>query len=343
MRSNDIVKRKRVWYRKACMTLRGAQGFRDYYQQFFPSPEACAAFLSSLEETTLPVLRFGAEHEERLRAVWDAAGLPWKTLDWYPNALLWPEGTAVGDVLPGYAAHLFYPMSASSLLPVLALDVQPEEQVLDACAAPGGKVLFIADELRHGVYGGERGELIANDISSARRDRMKRVLREYEHPEVIVWGTRAEVIFKKHRDAFDKILVDAPCSSEKHVYNQPHALQQWTSARVRQLRQRQIALLSGLFLALKPGGRMVYSTCAVTPEENERVVEILLKKKGDAIRLIPFSQAIGASVSGVPIPGAGCLATPHQSYTFDCAAVHRILPHRDQLDPMFIAIFERLK
>lgn len=307
--------------------LRGKQGFHDYYKQWFSDDAEFQSFLTSLEESTLPILRFSPANEKTLRALWDKAGIPWKTVDWYPYALLWPEGEQFGAVLPGYDEHLFYPMSASSLLPVLALELKGTERVLDACAAPGGKALCIADLLT------AEGSLVANDMSPDRRERMKRVLSEYNHPEVDVWGMKAEVIFKKYPDSFDTILVDAPCSSEKHVYNHPHYIHQWSSGRVRQLKQRQIALLSGLFLALKLGGRMVYSTCAITPEENEDIVERLLKKKKDTIRLVPYA---------LNTPGSDGLFPPEKHYSFDSHAVRRILPHRDHLDPMFVAIFERI-
>jgi 5-methylcytosine rRNA methyltransferase NSUN4 len=223
-------------------------------------------------------------------------------------------------------------MNAASLLPVLALDPQPGDEILDACAAPGGKALFIHERL------GGQGRLVANDLSPARRAAMARMFAEYglltPGPTLELRGEKAETIFRRDPARFDKILLDAPCSSEKHVFNSPPHLAEWSASRVRQLRERQYGLLSGLLLALKPGGRLVYSTCAVTPEENEAVLARLLDKKA-GLASLEAPRALPANAPGLygsPIPGAA---------GFDPALVRRILPHRHGLDPMFVAVLRR--
>jgi 16S rRNA C967 or C1407 C5-methylase (RsmB/RsmF family) len=217
-------------------------------------------------------------------------------------------------------------MNASSLLPVLALDPQPGQTILDSCAAPGGKALFIHDLLNGS------GQVIANDLSSARRQTMRRIFAQHQAEDIEIWGRKAETIFKSHSNHFDKILVDAPCNSEKHVYNSPHHLHQWSPSRIRQLKQRQLAILSGLFLALKPGGVMVYSTCAVTPEENEAIVAKLLHKKQPHITLLP---------PPTNVPGGPGLPGNYKS-VYDLTLVRRILPQNHQgLDPMFMVTFQK--
>ncbi|MFA5995534.1 MAG: RsmB/NOP family class I SAM-dependent RNA methyltransferase [Patescibacteria group bacterium] len=200
------------------------------------------------------------------------------------QAALEYQSTPITHHNPNNPAQVYH-LNAASLLPVQALNPQHGDIVLDACAAPGGKALYIAEAI------GKTGKLIANDISPARRFRMKQLFLDWDYAVetrhgVSLLGKPAETLFKIYPNYFDKILVDAPCSSEKHVWNSPKHLAQWSYSRIKQLKQRQIALLSGLFLALKPGGTMVYSTCAITPEENEQVVEKLLKKRGDVLQLI---------------------------------------------------------
>lgn len=263
----------------------------------------------ALQQHRKPILRFAPKNADTLKQLFAAHHLEWRVLEWYPFAVHWPQEAAEDASLPGNDEHLFYVMSASSLLPVLALDPQPGEYILDACAAPGGKALAIADTTEG------KTRLIANDTSPDRRRRMREIFLDYHHPEISVWNQKAETLFKKYPEAFDRILLDAPCSSEMHVIRQPHYLDQWTPGRTRSLQYRQIALLSGLFEAVKIGGRIVYSTCAVTPEENNGIVERFLKKKKDRVRQLPWV---------LPCPGP------------------RILPHTDNLDPMFVAIFERL-
>lgn len=297
----------------------GQQGFFKYYRSLFSTQDAFEDCFKNLHPPTLPILRFNPCNEHSLKELWAARGLPWKTLDWYPHALLWPEAIPPGTMLPGYEEHLFYPMNASSLLPVLALDVRHGETILDACAAPGGKALFIGEQLS------TSGRLVANDASPERGRRLRQILIDYGFSGVEVWHRKAEILFKIHPDAFDKILLDAPCSSEKHVLSSPTHLARWSYGRIRQLKQRQIALLSGLFLALKPGGRLVYSTCALTPEENEEVVGLFLKKKKGQAKLLPWSLP--------ELPGGPGI---------DLTSVRRVWPDGCLLDPMFVAVFEKI-
>lgn len=257
----------------------GRLAFERHYRSLFQTENEWQRFLHNLVSEHKPALRFAPQDEGRLRNLWQQHQLPWQTTTIYPNALVWPEAIPLHTSLPGSAEKLLYPMNVSSFYPVVALAVQPGDTILDACAAPGGKTLVIADLLqRHGA-------LIANDSSAARNKRLRQTLREYGHDEVTVWQRPAETVFKRYRNHFDKILLDAPCSSEKHLYTQPQYLQQWTPARMKHLQQRQIALLNGLWLALKVGGRLVYSTCAANRTENEEVVADFLRRQPEA-RLI---------------------------------------------------------
>jgi 16S rRNA C967 or C1407 C5-methylase (RsmB/RsmF family) len=281
--------------------------FYAYYETLFG--DQWGAIWDGLHTRRRPILRFAPENEEVLHALFTEHQLEWELLEWFPHAVWWPKSAPLDSELPGNAEHLFYVMSPSSLVPVLALDPQPHETLLDACAAPGGKALFIAD------YTHKQARLTANDTSPDRRRRMQDIFFDYNHGEIRVSSQKAETLFKQQPDYYDRILLDAPCSSEMHVVRNQHYLDQWTPGRSRSLQYRQIALLSGLFEALKPGGRIVYSTCAVTPEEDEKIVAKFLKKKKDRVRQLPWT---------LPCPGP------------------RILPHTDNLDPMFVAIFERV-
>jgi 16S rRNA C967 or C1407 C5-methylase (RsmB/RsmF family) len=305
--------------------LAGKGAFLDHYRRIFPDPDEFERFLDSLQEPRRPVLRFHPNYAGRLRQMWVERGLSWMPLSWYPYAVEWPPEASPGQTLPGYNERLFYPMNASSLAPVLALAPQPGDSILDACAAPGGKALFIYEHLN------EASRLVANDLSGARRAVMDKIFREYGVQDIETSQERAETIFKRWPESFDRILLDAPCSSEKHVYNNPAHLARWSPARVRQLQQRQYGLLSGLILALKPGGRIVYSTCAVTPEENEAVIARLLEKKGDLVQIEPVEAGL---------PGEGGIDLG-ESRNFEPSVVRRILPHRHGLDPMFVAVLRK--
>jgi 16S rRNA (cytosine1407-C5)-methyltransferase len=173
-----------------------------------------------------------------------------------------------------------YQLDWASVLAAQSLRPGEEGIILDACAAPGGKSLVIASRM------GTALTLLANEPSGERRRRLIRVLDEHLEPDlrarVHVSGFDAAALGgrKGEHERFAAILLDAPCSSEGHVLQNEAALAKWTPARPRFLAARQWALLSGAFLLLRPGGSLVYATCALSPEENDGVAARLLKKYG---------------------------------------------------------------
>ena len=159
-----------------------------------------------------------------------------------------------------------------------AVNGTEEALILDACAAPGGKSLVIASRM------GDNARLLSNELSGERRRRLVKVLDEHldeaGRRRVTVSGFDAGKLGGRRSEwkRFDAILLDAPCSSERHVIRSEKALAEWSPARPRSLSRRQWALLSAAFLLLKPGGSLVYVTCALTPEENDGPVSRLLEK-----------------------------------------------------------------
>lgn len=170
----------------------------------------------------------------------------------------------------------YYVMNAASLKPVVALDPKPGEVILDACAAPGGKATAIAHRLKNS------GKLYCNDRSPNRFNRLKKTILDLGYDNIELWCKKSETLYKKYPNYFDGILLDAPCSSEKHVWHSPKYLAQWSESRIKRLKQQQIALLNGLWLALKPGGRIVYATCALNTAENEGVIEDFQERHPEA-------------------------------------------------------------
>lgn len=183
-----------------------------------------------------------------------------------------PENWIDGLVKPYY-------LDRASVIAASQLGVCPGDQVLDLCAAPGGKSLVLA----LGLQG--QGSLTSNDRSADRRGRLKKVLQEHlpENFQTVVqvsghdacrWGLYEQGIY-------DKILLDAPCSSERHVLTSPVHLAQWSPNRTKVLAQQALAMLCSALEALKPGGKLLYSTCSISPWENELLVERFEKKRPD--------------------------------------------------------------
>lgn len=170
-----------------------------------------------------------------------------------------------------------YFLDEASVFAANALGVEPGMDVLDMCAAPGGKSLVIASMLK-----GE-GSLQCNDRSPDRRLRLQHVL-ENSLPEswrsiIKVTGYDGVKFGMHKKECYDRILLDAPCSSDRHVLNSPSHLEVWSVKRVKRLAVEQGSLLASAVDALRPGGELIYGTCALSPLENDAVVAKILKKR----------------------------------------------------------------
>jgi len=187
-----------------------------------------------------------------------------------------------------------YFLDQGSVEAALALPPCASGKVLDMCAAPGGKTLILAGNLD------EESVLTANEISRERKNRLVSVLDQHLEGEirkqVTVTCRDASRWSRFEQNAYDRILLDAPCSSERHVLLSPAYLAEWSPARIRNLAARQWALLSGAFLVLKEGGYIVYSTCALSMQENDGVVERLIKKYPTATICDPLEAVRSASI-----------------------------------------------
>lgn len=232
--------------------------------------EYYGAQVKLLEFDPAPVLLLHPAHQDKL--TFDS-----QPLDWYPGAWYWPTQFERGTVLPGLAEGFFYVLNAASLKPIVALNPRPEELILDACAAPGGKTTAIAHCLNN------TGHLDAFDSSSARLRRLRATVAQLGYTNITTASHKAETLFKQRPAYYDGILLDAPCSSEQHVWHSSKYLADWSVNRIKRLKQQQIALLNGLWLALKPGGRLVYATCALNTEENEGVITDFQKRHPEAV------------------------------------------------------------
>ena len=169
-----------------------------------------------------------------------------------------------------------YFLDPASVLAAATLPLEGAESVLDMCAAPGGKSLVLASLMERGA------RLKCNERSFDRFKRLERSLRDHL-PEgllerVSISCGDGALLCKKEDCLYDAILLDAPCSSERHVIKDSRYLSQWSPARAKSLAMQQWALVSSAFRLLQAGGFMLYSTCALDPSENIGVTERLAKK-----------------------------------------------------------------
>ena len=208
-------------------------------------------------------------------------GARWDTLK--PALLAETEQTA-------YRENLIRPyyLDYASIQAAKAMPELNEGTCLDMCAAPGGKTLVLLSKMN------ERVQITANEISGSRRNRLIKVLNEHliekDKSRITVSGYDACKMPRYNRDAYDRILLDAPCSSERHIIQNEKYLKQWSDARINNLAQRQWALLFAAFLLLKPKGFLLYSTCALSKFENDCAVKRLSEKYNDAIRICKLER-----------------------------------------------------
>ncbi len=178
------------------------------------------------------------------------------------------------DTRPGlhvwHEAGLYYLQEASAMAPVPLLAPQPGEIVLDLCAAPGGKTTQIAAAMDG------RGLLVCNEINPKRAKILARNIERMGVANALVLNHHPSDLEKWFVGSFDKILVDAPCSGEGMFRKEEAAVTDWSQETVEMCARRQLEILQTAAKLLRPGGRLVYSTCTFAPEEDEGVISDFL-------------------------------------------------------------------
>lgn len=218
---------------------------------------------------------------------------------------------------PAFLEGRFSVQDEASQLVVELLEPRPGERVLDACAAPGTKALAIAERV------GPQGEVVASDRSAARLHRVGRDARRLGLANVTTRHLDASQPLPELGAAFDRVLVDVPCSGLGTLRRNPDARWRLRPEDVPKLAEIQRAILARAASVLRPGGTLVYSTCTLLPEENEQVVTAFLER-APGFRLAT-GAALPAAVRAV-MAEDGCMRT---------------LPHRHGSDGFFAARLER--
>ena len=211
--------------------------------------------------------------------------------------------------LPGWGEGWFSVQDQASAFVVETLAPEPGDQVLDVCAAPGGKTAFIACRI------GDEGGVVAADLHPDRTGLIPTGLRRLGlHARVLV----QDAITPAVRGPFDRVLVDAPCSGIGSARRRPELLWRPRREELSRLARLQVEIAAAGSALLRPGGRLVYSVCTFPRAETDAVCDAIVRHRPD---LVP-----------VETPGpAGA----------DPALRHRLWPHRHGTDGMFVATFEK--
>ena len=224
-----------------------------------------SAFLESLERPRAVALRFNPLKGEVPELPFVEQPVPWEPMGYYYD----PESRP--GLHPLHEAGVFYMQEASAMAPVALLDPQPGERVCDLCAAPGGKTTQIA-----GRMAGE-GFLLCNEINPKRAKILSRNIERMGVANALVTNEHPKNLANKYPGFFDRVLVDAPCSGEGMFRKEEAAVTDWSPETVLMCANRQNEILQSAAALLKPGGRLVYSTCTFAPAENEEVIAQFLK------------------------------------------------------------------
>ena len=227
--------------------------------------EAYPEFLNSLERPRAVALRYNPLKGETPVMEFQGENVPWEMLGFYYD----PE--ARPGLHPYHEAGVYYLQEASAMAPVALLDPQPGERVLDLCAAPGGKTTQIAGRML-----GE-GFLLCNEINPKRAKILSRNIERMGVANALVTNEHPEHLAERFPGFFDRVLVDAPCSGEGMFRKEEAAVTDWSQETVEMCARRQAEILHSAAQMLKPGGRLVYSTCTFAPEEDEMAVAAFLE------------------------------------------------------------------
>ena len=260
-------------------------------QQEFP---AVAASFSSVDILSVRVNPLKDGVQEVLSRL-EMEGAILKPVPWCPHAYT-VRGMAHEAVShhPLAGEGKLYQQSLSSMIPALVLDARPGERILDACAAPGSKTTQIAAMMRND------GSIVAVEAVKGRFFRLKSVCELLGATAVTCKLCDVRRFRPPDGELFDKVLVDAPCSSEgRFKADDPDSVAYWSLRKIKEMSYKQKGILMSASRLLKPGGVLVYATCTFAPEENEEVVDWFLHKSEGQF----FVEDAG--VDGVP--GLPCL------------------------------------
>ncbi len=275
--------------------------------------------------------RIDADELRQLLAAQDVHAEPVPWLAGAPgSALLLPPSFKAGQHW-WYCAGLAHAQEAVSQLPVRLLDLEPGQRVLDLCAAPGGKTAQIALAL------GNRGTVLANDFAA---ERIAALQGNLDRLGVVnVSTTRVDGgNYPAAAGPFDRILVDAPCSSEGTLRRNRSLVGKLGPERSRRMASRQRALLRKAAKLCRPGGRILYSTCTFAPEENELVVADILAEQEGRLELRP--APVSALVPGLTT-GPGVTRWQGRVLPDELARCLRVWPHDNDTGGFFIAVLEK--
>ena len=265
------------------------------------------AFLCALEDKPVRGIRMNPlKKAAETGKLTDGERIPWAENGYYLEA----ESDAGATVL--HETGAFYIQEPGAMMPAAVLDAKPGEKILDLCAAPGGKSTQIGCAMK-----GD-GLLVCNEPVPKRAAILSRNIERIGLPHTVVTCAMPEQLADKWPEGFDAVMVDAPCSGEGMFRREPETRLEWSAEKADGCADRQREILRSAAQLVRPGGRLVYSTCTYNPTENEENVRWFIRE---------FPEFVPEEFK---LPG---ISAPDGMYT--------CYPHRVKGEGQFAALFRK--
>ena len=256
------------------MATEVSQNIYDYFASLY-GKDSADKYLQFIEQDSAQYIRVNTakiSNGELSRILFEKYEIKTEPVNLFENILKIVEGNErIGKIFE-HVLGFYYIQSFSSMMPPLVLNPTEEDVVMDLCGAPGSKSTQLAEMMNN------RGTLLINEIDN---ERIKSLIFNLERMTVInasVIHSKGEVLSKIYKDHFTKILVDAPCSGLGIIQKKGEVSKWWSLDHVDRLQHLQLKLLIAAIKMAKVGAEIVYSTCTLSIEENELVIDKILEK-----------------------------------------------------------------
>ncbi len=292
--------------------------------------EAVLTTFAAPRATSFRVNTLRAETRAVVRAL-EAAGLTLHPAPWKDDAF-WvaPAERAALLASAPYREEQIYVQNLASMAPAWVLAPAPGERVLDLAAAPGSKTLQMACRMHN------EGEIAAVEVVKGRFFKLRANLEAQGATNVRTFLQDGTRVWRYRPEHFDRVLLDAPCSTEGRFHlSDPASYTYWSPRKIKEMARKQRRLLFSAVQCLKPGGVLVYATCSFAPEENEAILDKTLRTFGDALHLEP----LGLDLPAMQPPLAQWQG---KSFRHNLSEARRLLP-TDVMEGFFLAKIRKVR
>ena len=291
----------------------------EKWLRYFGATETEALLQANNQEAPL-VLRTNLRHgtREGLLELFQSRNIQASPAPWSPQGIT-VQSKGLVENLPGFHEGNFQVQGEASQLVAYLLDPQPGERILDACAAPGGKTTQIAELMD------DRGVVVATDVSAKGLKRLQENAIRLRLESIRAFqADLSKPLSRSLSQPFDRILIDAPCSGFGTLRSHPEIKWNRGEADIKRLSELQEKILVNAASNLKPGGVLVYSTCTLIDNENERVVKTFLQQQKEFV--------LDGATAYLPQPARSLVRDNY----------FMALPHKHNTDGFFAARMRKL-